>query len=376
MERVPTQQHLLRVQFPPRDLLEHLMRDIALEAKDGDIIFPITPVGGPPPYDHELSAENRKRVEEAMKKICSLHLQMIYNAGAVRQVDRILAELLMAQFTRVNQMMGVDLNTSLQELFTVIETSRGILLEELKTALGPTVSNLVPYNLQRVVESHNSCLYMSLTKVLVFLDCARREGHDFQEDLVKSLQTNEELKKLVTALSKWISAFEDHVWELALSKELAEEEVALRVNLALTATRPIIGNYFNRVLEGLVGSLGIKIHEDEDPPRSTQEGLERRLAEEFQQMSVSAPSLEGCESRGLHVGYSLEYADCKKGPSVPALSSTALPDLLDVIDRLRLGMSTPSDEDESSEEQPVACGERGAETFQSQRCLPKVCEHP
>ena len=128
--------------------LECLMRDITLEAKDGDIIFPITPVGRPPPYDHELSAENHKKAEEVMKKICSLHLQAIYNAGTVGQVDQILAELLMAQFTRVNQMMGVDLNTSLQELFTVMETSGDTLLEELKTALGPTVSNLVTYNLQ------------------------------------------------------------------------------------------------------------------------------------------------------------------------------------------------------------------------------------
>ena len=119
------------------------------------------------------------------------------------------------------------------------------------------------------METHNLRLYMSVTKVLVFLDCARREGRDFLEDLVKSLQTDEELKKLLTTLSKWISAFEDHIWDLALSKELAEEEVALRVNLALTATRPVIGNYFNGVLEGLVGSLGIKIHEDEDPPHST-----------------------------------------------------------------------------------------------------------
>ena len=128
--------------------LECLMRDINLEAKDGDIIFPITPVGRPPPYNHKLSAESHKRVEEVMKKICSLHLQAIYNAGAVRQVDWILVELLMAQFTRINQMMGTDLNTSLQELFTVMETSGDTLLEELKTALGPTVSNLVPYNLQ------------------------------------------------------------------------------------------------------------------------------------------------------------------------------------------------------------------------------------
>ena len=128
--------------------VECLMRDITLEAKDGNIIFPITPVGRPPPYDHKLSAENHKKVEEAMKKICSLHLQAIYNAGAVGQVDQILVELLMAQFTRVNQMMGADLNTSLQELYTFMETSGDTLLGELKTALGPTVSNLVPYNLQ------------------------------------------------------------------------------------------------------------------------------------------------------------------------------------------------------------------------------------
>ena len=115
---------------------------------------------------------------------------------------------------------------------------------------------------------------MSLTKVLIFLDSARQEGCNFLEDLVKSLQTNEELQKLVTALSGWISAFEDHVWELALSKELAEEEVALRVNLALTATRPIIGNYFNGVLEGLLSTLGsrsmrTKIHLA--PPRKVWE---------------------------------------------------------------------------------------------------------
>ena len=153
-----------------------------LEAKDGDLIFPITNIGEPLPYNHELSPENQERVEVAMKKICSFHLQAVYNAGGVRQVDWILAELLMAQFARLNQMMGEDMNTSLQELFSVVEKSGETLLEELKIALGPTVSNLVPYNLQWVMDSHNSRLYMSLTKVLVYLDCARWEGCDFLED--------------------------------------------------------------------------------------------------------------------------------------------------------------------------------------------------
>ena len=70
-----------------------------------------------------------------MSKIRSIHLQAIYNAGGVRHVDQILAKLLMAQFTRVNLMMGEDLNTSLQELFSVVEESGKTLLMELKTAL-------------------------------------------------------------------------------------------------------------------------------------------------------------------------------------------------------------------------------------------------
>ena len=35
--------------IPAQRPLEHLMRDMGLEAKDGDIIFPITPIGRPPP---------------------------------------------------------------------------------------------------------------------------------------------------------------------------------------------------------------------------------------------------------------------------------------------------------------------------------------
>ena len=331
---------------PTQKPLEHLMRDMGLEAKDGDIIFLITPICRPPPYDHELSAENHERAEVAMRKIHSIHLQAIYNAGVVRQVDRILVELLMAQFMRVNQMMG---NGSEHQPPRASHRHRDVWRDSPRRAEDSSGAHSEqPCPLQSRVswESHNMCLYMSVTKVLVFLDCARQEGHNFLEDLTKSLQTDKELKKLLTSLSKRISAFEDHIWELALSKELA-----LCVNLALTATRPIIGNYFNGVLEGLVGSLRIKIHEDEDPPHSTQEGPEKCLAEELKQLSVSAPSLKGCESRGLHLGYSLQYAHHEKGPSVPALSSTALPDLLNVIDHLWLGILTPSDGDQSSEEQ-------------------------
>ena len=50
--------------------------------------------------------EKAKRVLETIR---SFHLQAIYDMGGVRQVNRILAELLMAEFTRMNLMIGEDL---------------------------------------------------------------------------------------------------------------------------------------------------------------------------------------------------------------------------------------------------------------------------
>ena len=339
---------------PPSDPqwkpLEHLVKGMNFKADDEDLVFPPANIGGPQPYNHELSPELRKKDEKAMKKIRSYHLQAVYNAGGVRQVDRIPAELLMSQFARVNQMMGEDLNTSLQELFSMVEESSKTLLEELRAAMGPTVSNLVPYNLQWVTEAHNSHLYISLTKVMVFLDCARWEGCDLLEDQVKSLQPDEEFKKLITALLEQISAFEDRIWELALSEELAEEEVVLHVNLTLTAMRPLVGNYFGGILEGLIGRLRIKIHGDGSPPRSTQEGLEKCSAELLWLSSASPPTLDGCGSWGLWAGYSLEFADKGKGPQVPALSSTTLTNLLDVIDCLWLRAPPLSEKTEPSKE--------------------------
>ena len=60
------------------------------------------------------------------------------------------------------------------------------------------------------------------------------------------------------------------------------------------------------------------------------------FGEALQLSSPATPSLEGCRSRGLHAGYSLDFADEGKGPQMPALSSAALPNLLDAIDHFWL----------------------------------------
>ena len=46
---------------PTSKPLEHMLRDMDLGAKDGDLIFPITNVGGPPPYNHKQRTKRGQR---------------------------------------------------------------------------------------------------------------------------------------------------------------------------------------------------------------------------------------------------------------------------------------------------------------------------
>ena len=196
---------------PPTRSRKKLLEQMAIDAGislDDDLNLPSVSAGKPSLSDEKFKAELCKKAEKVLNIIHSFHLQAIYDAGGVRQVDRILAELLMAEFTHVNLMFGEDLNTSLGKLFPIVEDSGKTLLEDLKAAVGPTVSNLIPYSLQKAVDAHNTHLYTSLTKVLVFLDCVRCNGQDFLEDRVKGLQSNEEFKKLISALSERISNYD------------------------------------------------------------------------------------------------------------------------------------------------------------------------
>ena len=54
------------------------------------------------------------------------------------------------------------------------------------------------------------------------------------------------------------------------------------------------------------------------------------------------------------MGYSMEYADTGKGPHVPALSSTTIPNLLDAKDCLQLGVHPlPKEGDPPNEQQDL-----------------------
>ena len=76
-------------------------------------------------------ASNRERILETtceiLERIHTLHLQTMHEMGSMREVDRTLAQTLMAEFVRLQLIVGEDLTKSLLALCTDLEASCAVL---------------------------------------------------------------------------------------------------------------------------------------------------------------------------------------------------------------------------------------------------------
>ena len=80
-------------------------------------------------------APNKEQVLETTREILecihALHLQTMHEMGSVREVDRTLAQTLMAEFVRLQLIVGEDLTKSLMALRTDLEASCEVLVSDI-----------------------------------------------------------------------------------------------------------------------------------------------------------------------------------------------------------------------------------------------------
>ena len=327
-----------------------------------------------------LSPSDIQAIDTLLERLHALHLQALFEMGSVRVVDRVSAERLMASFAHMNLVMGEDLNKSLRSLVDVTKGACVDLRTDIKTALGPTMFSMAETNINQAIGKYHQRVDSSVMQILVHLDCARRDARVFLKERVSNLKSDKEFEEMITALSERLSNHTGQVHEVVMSSEMDDPKVGLRVNAALSAIQPVVTNYFGGVLEGLMGSLSLSPSSGEESVRSAQEGVKRRIAVALQRQS----SQGGTKLQGLHVDYSYDFATQSTGISILALSSTAVPNLLEAMDRLRCNLPPIPEKPRSIlKEEPLfkkllqaqaACKGDNAEVYQLSQVLSQLCE--
>ena len=223
------------------------------------------------------TAPDRERVlkttHEFLGCLHALHLQMMHEMGSMREVDRTLAQTLMAEFARLQLIVGEDLTKSLLALRSDLEASSEALMSDIVRTIGLHPNDPVARQVKAVLQTFQQSTSMKVTLSLMELEAARGDLEEFMRSCLQELSSQTESRELIGALSQKLTNHASWVQELVQVPELIEEEVSLWVIIGLGVQIPLEANFFPGILEGLAGRLGLVPPGVLNPPTSVQEGM-------------------------------------------------------------------------------------------------------
>ena len=172
----------------------------------------------------------------------------------------------MAEFTRLQLIIGEDLNKSLIAFRTDLETSGDVLTSDLARTLNLHPNDPVSHQVKAIIQKFQQSTSMKMGLSLMVLEAARDDMEGFLRSCLHEISSQSESQELIEELSRKLSAHASRVREVVQAPELDERAVFQRVMVGLAMDQPLEANFFPGILEGLAGRLGLTPPGVADPP--------------------------------------------------------------------------------------------------------------
>ena len=266
----------------------------------------------------------------------------MHEMGSVRELDRTLARTLMAEFARLQLIVGEDFTKSLIALHTDLEASCEALVSDIARTVDLHPDDAASCQVKAALQRFQQTTSLKVNLHLMELEAAREDMEEFMQSRLQEISSQTESRELIGEFSQKLADHTSRVRELVQVLELAEGELSLQVLIRLVAHQPLEANFFPGILEGLVGRLGLVPPGLTDPPTFVRTGMSRHwaatLREAVRRREGRDINLGQATStvvpHGLHLDYDLDFQTRRVDDVAPTLTSPLLPGLVGNIHQL------------------------------------------
>ena len=164
---------------------------------------------------------------EILGRIHALHLQTMHEMGSVGEVDRTLAQTLMAEFARLQLIVGEDFTKSLIALRTDLEASCEALVSDIARTMDLHPDDPTSCQVKAALLKFQQTTSLKVTLPLMELEAAREDMEEFMQSHLREINSQTESWELIGELSQKLADHTSRVRELVQVPELAEGEVSL-----------------------------------------------------------------------------------------------------------------------------------------------------
>ena len=135
----------------------------------------------------------------------------MHEMGSMRELDWTLAHTLMAEFTRLQLIIGEDLPKSLIAFCTDLETSCEVLTSDFARTLNLHPDDPVSHQVKATIQKFQQSTSMKMGLPLMELEAAREDMEGFLQSCLHEISSQSESQELIEELSQKLLAHASRV---------------------------------------------------------------------------------------------------------------------------------------------------------------------
>ena len=271
--------------------------------------------------------------------IHALRLQTLHDMGGMRDLEQAAVCTLMAEFARLQSILGEDLTRSLSALCSELETSSEALSSDLLSVLNLHSGDPAFPRVKELIQKHHQSVSMKVNQPLMELEAAREDLVRFLQGCLHELSSDLKAWEVVEELSQTLSTYANRIQEAILVPGIEEPAMFNRVMLGVAMDQPLEAILFPGILDGLSGRLGLMPPGVVDLPTSAREGMSRRWAAALREAVMKTEWRDVNPDHitphvvhpGLHQDYDLDFQMWRVYDIVPTLTSPMLSGLVSSV---------------------------------------------
>ena len=140
-----------------------------------------------------------------LEPIHTIRLKTIHNMGGVRELEQTIVRTLMAEFARLQLILGEDLTKSLSALCSEMETSMQALSSDLLSVLNLHSGDPTFLRVKELIQKHQQSISMKVNLPLMELEAAREDLEGFLQRCLSKLSSHSRSLEVIEELSRTIS---------------------------------------------------------------------------------------------------------------------------------------------------------------------------
>ena len=165
----------------------------------------------------ETAHQEEQDLEVALSAVRCIHairLQTIHNMGCVREVEQVAVSTLMAEFARLQAILGEDLTQSLSALRMELEASSEALSADILNVLNLRPGDPWISRVRELLQKHHQSVSMKVNLTLIELEAAKEDIDRFLQEHLCELgsgpQAQEVLEEITRRLMNYNHRARDH----------------------------------------------------------------------------------------------------------------------------------------------------------------------